>query len=228
MMFTRYAIYYTPEPGPLASFGAGWLGWDAAMGRDCAHPDVPGLPDSVAALTATPRKYGFHGTIKPPFRLADGHSADDLAAALTRLCATRAAVRLDGLGLTRIGRFLALTPLGDTRALADLAGAAVAGLDAFRAPATEAELARRRAGRLSDRQDALLVRWGYPYVMEEFRFHLTLTGPLDPAALQAAEAALRPLVEGVAPGPVTVGDLTLLGEAEDGRFHHIARAALSG
>ena len=38
---------------------------------------------------------------------------------------------------------------------------------------------------LTDRQEALLTQWGYPYVMEEFRFHITLTGALDPAHLDA-------------------------------------------
>ena len=54
--FARYAVYYTPEPGPLADFGAAWLGWDIATGAEVAHPDLPGLPRPVTELTATPRK----------------------------------------------------------------------------------------------------------------------------------------------------------------------------
>lgn len=228
MKFTRFAIFYTPEPGALADFGAAWLGWDAARGTSCPHPELPGLPVPASVLTRIPRKYGLHGTIKPPFRLADGTDADGLTTALSAFCAEQAPVCLDRLTLSRIGRFLALTPVGDTAALASLAAATVAAVDHFRAPPTPQELTRRRASRLTCRQEALLLRWGYPYVMEEFRFHLTLTGPLDKDALSATQAALAQPLAKILTGPVWIRDLTLLGEAEDGRFHHVTRSALSG
>ena len=94
--FARYAVYYTPEPGPLADFGAAWLGWDIATGAEVAHPDLPGLPRPVAELTATPRKYGFHGTVKPPFRLAEGHDAEGLELAAQHLATRLEPVTLDG------------------------------------------------------------------------------------------------------------------------------------
>lgn len=228
MTFTRYAIYYTPEPGPLADFGASWLGWDVTSGTARAHLQVPGLPAPIEKITDTPRKYGFHGTIKPPMALAEGTSPAGLQKAMADFCATRAPVVLDGLALTRLGGFLAMTPVGDQGALSALAGATVKALDSFRAPQTEAQLARRRAAGLSDRQEANLVQWGYPYVLEEFRFHLTLTGKLERDQLEATRAAIAPLVGAAAPGPVTIRDLTLLGEAEDGRFHQITRCALTG
>ena len=81
-VFTRFAVYYAPEPGPLADFGAAWLGWDATAGSARAHPDIAGLPRPVAEITQTPRKYGFHGTVKPPFRLAPGSTPEALAADL--------------------------------------------------------------------------------------------------------------------------------------------------
>ncbi|PKP65441.1 MAG: phosphonate metabolism protein, partial [Alphaproteobacteria bacterium HGW-Alphaproteobacteria-8] len=68
----RFALYYAPPPGPLADFAADWLGWDATAGREMPHPIVPGLPGPVEELTRAPRKYGLHGTLKPPFRLAQG------------------------------------------------------------------------------------------------------------------------------------------------------------
>ena len=76
--FARYAIYWAPDPGPLADWAARWLGWDPAGGMDLVHPDLPALPRPVAEITATPRKYGFHGTVKPPFRLAEGTDAAEL------------------------------------------------------------------------------------------------------------------------------------------------------
>ncbi|ETX27745.1 DUF1045 domain-containing protein [Roseivivax isoporae] len=226
--FERYALYYAPEPGALADFGASWLGWDAGAGMSRPHPDLPALPVPVADLTATPRKYGFHGTLKPPFRLAPGSTPAALHADAAALCATLAPVTLGALRLARIGRFLALVPEGGEEGLAALAAALVRGLDAHRAPPTEAESARRRAARLSPRQEALLARWGYPYVMEEFRFHLTLTGPLDPATRDATEAALGPVLAPLLPRPFRIGSACLFGEAPDGRFHLVHRYALTG
>lgn len=225
---TRYAVYHAPEPGPLADFAAGWLGWDPVAGERRAHPEIAGLPRPVAELTATPRRYGFHGTLKPPFRLAPGSSRDALEADLAALAAKLPAVALDGLALRRIGGFLALTPEGDTRALERLAAEVVMGLDAHRAPASAAELERRRAAGLTPAQEALLVRWGYPYVMDEFRFHLTLTGRLGAAEGAAVEAALAPLLAPLLPRRFDVVQLCLFGEDEAGMFHLLGRHPLTG
>lgn len=225
MKFDRYAIYFTPQ-GSLAEAGAAWLGWDLARGRTVAHPDVAGL--DVAALTETPRKYGLHATIKPPFVLAEGASADGLQAAFEVFCTRLAPVTLDGLALTPLGRFLALTPEGDTAALNAMAAEVVRGLDMFRAPPTEADLARRRQANLTPAQEANLTKWGYPYVMDAFRFHITLTSKLPKADLPQVTAALDPYITPHLPQPFVLSSLTLVGQAKDGMFHEVHRAALSG
>ncbi|MEM9972496.1 MAG: DUF1045 domain-containing protein, partial [Pseudomonadota bacterium] len=145
MSHTRFAIFYVPPPGPLADFGAAWLGWDIAQGAPVRQRDVAGLRE----ITDAPRKYGFHGTLKPPFRLAEGQTIADLREAVRATAATVAPAMCDGLELARLGRFLALVPVGDTAALRRVATACVRDLDRFRAPPTEAELARRRAAGLS-------------------------------------------------------------------------------
>jgi putative phosphonate metabolism protein len=224
--FNRFAVYAAPEPGPLAAFAADWLGWDPAAGERRSHPEVPGLPLPVADLTAAPRKYGFHGTLKPPFRLTTSRAA--LEADLGAFATANAPVVLDGLRLARIGRFLALVPEGDTSGLGALASGVVQALDTHRAPPSEAELARRRAAGLSARQEALLTAWGYPYVLEEFRFHFTLTGPLDPDMQAAAAAALDPVLAPLLPRPFVIRDLCLFGEDAEGMFHILHRYALTG
>jgi putative phosphonate metabolism protein len=222
--FTRYALYYAPPEGPFARFGATWLGWDVAAGAPVPHPAIAGV--DVARVTETPRKYGFHATLKPPMRLAVGCEPDSLAQAAANLCARLAPVRLEGLALSRIGRFLALTPVGDARALNALAARLVADLDSFRAPPDAGELARRRAGGLSATQEAHLARWGYPYVMDEFHFHMTLSGPLaDPAPV---EAALAPLLAGLPLAPFVIDAVALVGERPDGMFEVVHRYALTG
>lgn len=221
--FTRYAVYYLPPPGPLATFGAHWLGWDVQAGRAVAQPDVPG----IGRITGQPRKYGFHATLKPPFRLAPGGDAAALGAALDALTGRMAPALCDGLQADRLGRFLALRPVGDVAAIAGVAAGIVEGIDHFRAPPDRDELARRRKARLTPAQDALLTRWGYPYVMEEFRFHMTLTGPLarDEADTVRAhlDARLPPL-----PAPFVLDQVALVGEQADGTFREISRFFLRG
>lgn len=227
MTFTRFAIYYAPPAkAGWTRFATAWLGWDMEAGRTVAHPEIGGLP--VAEISQTPRKYGLHGTIKPPFRLADGMTLDGLQQAVAALGADLAPVSTERLHLARLGRFLALRPSGETPALNALAARCVRELDAFRAPAGPEELARRRAGGLTDRQEANLVQWGYPYVMEDFRFHITLTGRLPKHDLAPVERALEQALSPALPDRFTVPDLALVGEAEDGRFHLIHRYTLSG
>ncbi len=217
MTTTRYAIYHVPS-GRLGQVGASWLGWDAVQGKDMPPPDVPGLPIPRAAITATPRKYGFHGTIKPPFRLAEGYSAGTLKQHLATFCETRAPVTLEGLELARLGRFLALVPVGNPEDLTQLAAEVVARFDPFRAPLTAGELARRKVERLTPAQRRLLDRWGYPHVMDAFRFHLTLTSKLPKSDAQRVHGALAPWLAPALPRPYRIDALSLMKEDADGQF----------
>jgi putative phosphonate metabolism protein len=223
--FRRYAVYYTPPPGALADFGAGWLGWDVAQGTRAVRTlDIEGAEE----VTATPRRYGFHATLKPPFRLAEGRGVTDLRAALADVAAATPAIRGARLHLARLGSFLALVPASDHAPFSRLGDAMVRGLDAFRLPPSDAEVTRRRAAGLTPAQDAHLLRWGYPYVFEEFRFHMTLSGRLDQGTAARVEAALAPVLAGVVPDPFEITDVTLVGEDEDGYFHELHRYTLSG
>ncbi|MBP5856471.1 DUF1045 domain-containing protein [Marivibrio halodurans] len=212
MRFARFAIYYAPPAGsPLDRFGAGWLGGapDPAIGLN---------PAVVAAATEAPARYGFHGTLKPPFALADGCGGREAIEAAVEALATRLApARTEGLALKEIGRFLALVPVPDDGPIRPVADSCVVELDDFRAEASEAERQRRRAAGLTARQEELLDRWGYPYVMEAFRFHLTLTGPLDGEARRAVAAALKPALAPVLAAPFTLDALTLFGDPGGGR-----------
>lgn len=226
MTFRRYAVYYTPPPGPLADFGAAWLGWDIARGRPVPH--APADFTALPRLTETPRRYGFHATIKPPFALAAGTDAGALATAVKALARSLPPARAAGLRLSRLGTFLALVPEGDSAEIDALAAAFVTGLDAFRASPSEADLARRRAAGLSPTEEANLVRWGYPYVLDAFRFHMTLSGAVAPAEADEIEHVLRPRLAGLLPRPFTITEMTLAGEDADGRFHELSRHPLSG
>ncbi len=180
----RYAIYYAPEEGSLLhEFGSKWIGRDANTGRDVANYTVPGFSKERAReLTEAPRRYGFHGTLKPPFHLVNGFRPDQLYVAVRTLASEISSFSVESLELSWLGNFLALVPSAPSRQLSHLADECVRRLDDFRAPPSGEELAKRRCARLSMVQEKLLERWGYPYVMEEFRFHLSLTSPMKDAA----------------------------------------------
>ena len=226
--FRRYAIYYAPRDGAFAGAVASWLGWDPVAGAAVAHPSLDGLPAPVGALTAAPRKYGFHGTIKAPFRLAQGVGLGDLEQEVARLAARLSPVVMPGLRLAALKGFVALLPEGDESDLLELGAEVVSQLDPLRAGLTEAEMVKRRPDLLTQRQRVLLDQWGYPYVMEEFRFHLTLTGNLEEMQAQAVMAVLAPWLAPVLPRPFVIEDLCLFGEDAAGRFHLLSRHALTG
>ncbi len=210
-MSARYAVYFAPPPGSaLAEFGAVWLGRDCADGTARAQPAVDGLsPTRLAEITTSPRHYGFHGTLKPPFALADGCCEADLLAAVAAFAAARAGFDAPPLRVAALSGFTALVLSAPCPAMRDLAADCVRDLDRFRAPAGAAELARRRAAGLSPRQDALLRAWGYPYVMDEFRFHMTLTERLPAADRAVVMAALAPLAAPVTEAPLQVDGIAV-------------------
>ncbi len=222
-MLNRYAIYYTPPPGDLARLGAAWLGWDVTRGIPVAHPTVA---VDIAKATERPRKYGLHGTVKAPFFLADCKSETKLADALAAFCAGQNRVQLDGLALSQIGRFLALTPVGDAGTLTNLAANTVRALDGFRAPMSDAEFARKNRPQLSPQQRQYLQDWGYPHVLEHFRFHITLTGPLADSDQQPVRDAVLDYLGDAIPQPFVVDSLTLCADDAEGQFAEVARFAL--
>lgn len=224
----RYAVYFSPRPGAFANRAAAWLGWDAALGQSVPQPELPGLPAPVAMVTSDPRKYGFHGTIRAPFRLGEGVEAERLFGAVASLANRLPPARCDGLHLQNLHGFLALTPMGDPAALMTLAATVTERTDDLRAPMTEAEIARRRPEQLSPRQRQLLDLWGYPYVMEEFQFHLTLTNHLPDDQAETVAGVLRDHFAPVLPNPFVIEDLCVFGEDMAGRFHLLHRYALSG
>ncbi|HEY2052144.1 MAG TPA: DUF1045 domain-containing protein [Caulobacteraceae bacterium] len=176
-MSARYAVYYTPAAdAPLTRRAAAWLGRDAFGGEELRRPAFPDLQDlDLDVVTDDPRGYGFHATLKAPFELAPGAAEAELlefAAGFARRQAPFEAT----LAPKRLMRFIALQLAAPTPQMHALHAACVRDFDPFRAPLSDFDLARRRKARLTPEQDERLVAWGYPYVFEDFRFHMTLTG----------------------------------------------------
>lgn len=221
--FQRYAIYHLPDDAKLASFGAACLGWDIAAGAPVSYPDIVGLK----AATAMPRKYGFHGTLKPPFRLEASSTLQDLLTDLRAFCAQTKSVSAPGLRLASLGSFLALVPSGPAPDLDALAFSLVRRFDGYRQAPSVEELDRRRARGLTQSQERHLVRWGYPYVDTDFRFHLTLTGRLRDDQRDAIRTELERILPPL-PDTFRLASVALAGEAASGQFHLIERLPLTG
>lgn len=219
-MTARYAIYFAPaKDSPWWTFGAGWLGRDEVANTPLTAPTPSQLDaDSLHHVTAEPRRYGFHATLKAPFGLQTGHCFDDLLARLQALADTLKPLALGPLRPTELGNFVALVPESSPTALAELAARCVTELDDLRAPLTEAEQARRRMAPLDARELALLERYGYPYVLERFRLHFSLTGPVEPGmAQQVIEAVIQPLAQLNAQTPLVLDRLCLFVEPAPGQ-----------
>jgi hypothetical protein len=222
----RIALYYAPEAhDPLHERASAWMGRDAVSGAILPQNLVQGV--DIQEITADARGYGFHATLKPPFRLQG-----DVQAALQTardFAARTASFTLPPLHITDLDGFLALREAAPCPALQALADGAVSALDAHRAPATEAEIARRKPEKLSLRQREYLAAWGYPYVFAEWRFHMTLTRRLTPAE----KAIILPAVtEALGDAPAltrSVSDICIFAQAAPGApFTILERLMLRG
>ena len=186
----RFAIYFVPAAdSDLYRFGASVLGYDCYSGKDTdliAGAEA-GWRDKVEAA----RVYGFHATLKPPFKLRAGINQAEIEAALDEFAGPRAAIKAGRLEVRAIGAFIALTLAEPCSAVDELAADCVRFFDTYRAPMNEQERIRRLTPGLTARQRSHVERWGYPYVFEDFRFHMTLSGPLAKADRDRALDWLR-------------------------------------
>jgi hypothetical protein len=195
-----------------------WLGRDAFGRTPGSRPTIPGVsPEEVEARTVDARRYGFHATLKAPFRLAEGRSAAALVQALERFANETAPAPLpSGLALADLEGFFALVPAEPSPALDALASRVVRNFEPFRAPLTPEEMARRKPERLSPRRRHYLERFGYPLVLEEFQFHMTLTDRLPPEERPMMRAALEGAFSSDLLGPRAADRLALFREDRPG------------
>lgn len=213
----RYALYVAPpEDHPLSERARAWLGRDAFSGALLPPPPLDAIDvDHWRQWTADPRRYGFHATIKAPFRLKDGQEKAGLLAAFETFCATAQPFRIR-LALASLGPFFALIEAERSPRLAEFAEAVVTGFEPFRAPLSAADYARRRPERLSQRERDLLDQWGYPYVFDQFQFHMSLTGPVPPERQDDTRAALERHFQAFIGKDLAISHLALFEEPEPG------------
>ena len=225
----RYGVYYAPQHGgDLDRFGAAWLGRDNETGL----PVPPALPDGLSpddwrTATESPRRYGFHGTLMPPFTPLPDVDEAGIIHRLESLSGSLASFDLAPLSVRGIGSFLALVPAEQGR-LSKVAEACLRAMTPLRLPATAEENEARRTPALTPAQSRLLDEWGYPYVLTEFRFHITLTGRVQDPDLRARLAdVLSVLAAPVIGRPHPVSELCLFHQPDrSAPFRLIHRATL--
>ena len=225
-MSMRLALYFAPEVSdPLHATASRWLGRDAETGATIPQAPVPGV--DIAAITAEAANYGFHATLKPPFRLSGSYAAARAAAA--DLAGRTAPFAMPPLRVTDLRGFLALTESEPCPALQAFADNCVTALEPHRAAPTEAEIARRNPDRMTPRQREHLAAWGYPYVFDEWFFHMTLSRKLDEVEKARVLPAVQNAVGAAAAMPRVVRELCLFTQAAPGAPFLIAeRLPLGG
>jgi hypothetical protein len=213
--FARYAIYFTPQPGTaLAAFGRSWFGRANDGITLQAFSDAGLSGTSFAKIAAAPGRYtGLHALFRAPFALRDGMGPEALKSRLITFAARRKPVETGPLTLSRAGRFLVLRPVEATPALEWLAAQCVGAFEDFAAPPSDTEREEHASPHLSDYQRLLLESFGDPFALSEYRFAITLTGPLDAAHLERVAQALWPVLEEICASGVTVDGLSLFGDS---------------
>jgi hypothetical protein len=212
--FDRYAIFYTPQTGTaLAAFGRSWFG-RANDGATLQAFSTAGLTGaSFARVPTAPSRYsGLHSVFKAPFVLRNGIGPDALKARVISFAKRRKPVATGPLTLARAGHYLVLRPVEPTPALDWLAAQCVGAFDGFAAPLTDGESEEPRNPQLTDYQRLLLKSFGDAHVLSEYRFSITLTGPLDTAHLERISQALWPVLEEICSTGVIVDGLSLFGD----------------
>lgn len=229
-MSARYAIYFTPAHGsPWWNFGAHWLGRDERNNQALVQPALADLPaQQLLQLTAYPRRYGFHATLKAPFTLRDGVTESELLARMRALALQLKPLALGPMLATRLDDFTAVIPHTAPAALASLAASCVTSLDDLRTPLSQQDLERRLAQNLDARQQELLMQYGYPHVLERYQLHFTLTCPIaEPLAQRVVGAVEDSIARLNQEQPLVLDRLCLFVESEPGaNFVRLADAEL--
>jgi len=230
MTASRFALFFVPAAdSPLYQFGQSVLGYDCYSRTETMFPsDLPLTNAGWMDLTSQPRRYGFHATLKAPFHLKPDTSAEKIAEKFRAYAASVTTSPEIDVSLGLLDDFIAIMPRKPSPPLNQLAGQCVAAFDSFRAPLGQEERGRRMQTRLSLREAGNLERWGYPYVFEDFRFHMTLTGPIDAADREIVLDYLRSLfhdAHGIR--PIRIDRLCLVRQDwPSARFHVIEQAGL--
>ena len=223
--YKRYAIYYVPsENSELDLFGKCWLGWDPYKGVETTKSDLSKLPSfkKFSSLVLTPKQYGFHGTIKAPFRLKNEYTYNDLENKVREISKQIHSFYFDQLIIKKLGNFIGLIPTNNLKINA-VSNKFVEELDYLRDELSESEIKKRKPHKLTSNQKQMLFKWGYPYVFDEFKFHLTLTSKLNVVEIDDVLRSLQNILKQVNLNKISFNNICIFGQKSDEKFYFVQR-----
>ena len=226
--FSRFAVYYVPPKSDhLAKFAAAWFGWDIYQGMKVNYPKLHDLNYHIKEITSIPGKYGLHGTLKAPFFLAHDKTIEELRLSMSLLARSIKKFEIPSICLGIIDEFIAIVPTSQNESIHSLAKKCLEDLDSFREAESDEILNKRRSGRLSTSEEHNLLKWGYPYVLDDFQFHLTMTGKLPLKVCRHVFSVLNSELQEVLNAPLFISKICLVGENKmDGKFGVIEEFSL--
>jgi hypothetical protein len=223
--YKRYAIYYVPsENSELDLFGKCWLGWDPYKGVETTKSDLSKLPSfkKFSSLVLTPKQYGFHGTIKAPFKLKNEYTYNDLENKVREISKQIHSFYFDQLIIKKLGNFIGLIPTNNLKVNA-VSNKFVEELDYLRDELSESEIKKRKPHKLTSNQKQMLFKWGYPYVFDEFKFHLTLTSKLNVVEIDDVLRSLQNILKQVNLNKISFNNICIFGQKSDEKFYFVQR-----
>jgi hypothetical protein len=137
----------------------------------------------------------MHGTLKPSFELSPHTTEQELLTVATLVCRGLAPLKLPALELGEIANIVSLVLEASSVELENFATYCVRAFDGYRRALTPDQEEVFRKNRLTVHQEQMLEHWGYPYVNEEFDFHISLT---DPIPDERERHRVKDVLEGIA------------------------------
>ena len=234
--YSRYAIYYAPpKESSLEEFGRYWFGWDPLNAKlinnkhRINYLNRFGIKNliNIDKNVLIPKKYGFHGTLIPPFKLNKNYSTNTLFKKTEEIAKKFKKFKFYKFKLKKINNFYAFVQNKKNNNINKLSNRLVRELFKFRSPLTKKEIDRRNPSKLSKLQLSILYKWGYPYLMSEFNFHMTLASEVTGNKLYSELKKIEKNKEIILNEINNFDKIYIFGENQKGMFENLENFSLS-
>ena len=234
--YSRYAIYYAPpKESSLEEFGRYWFGWDPLNAKLINNKQrinylngfgIKNLKN-IDKNVLIAKKYGFHGTLIPPFKLNKNYSTNLLFKKTEDIAKKFKKFKFYKFKLKKMNNFYAFVQNKKNNNINKLSNRLVRELFKFRSPLTKKEIDRRNPSKLSKLQLNILYKWGYPYLMSEFNFHMTLASEVTGNKLYLELKKIERNKEIILNEINNFDKIYIFGENQKGMFENLENFSLS-
>jgi len=234
--YKRVAIYFLPKKNSsLENFGKNLLGRDInkkkkiSLTRRQKYFINRGFTyfDELKDYCEQPAKYGFHATLKAPFRLKRNVKTKNFYDVISHIAAQHSRFKIKGLKIVYSKKFTFITSRKPNKLLINLENDLVKHLDTFRAELNKTEIKKRIPDSLTFKQNKYLKEWGYPFVFDQFKFHMTLMNQNNNKLSNKQKLELEKLIYKISNNVIEFNEISLLGENKNGHFEEIKRFKLN-